>query len=140
MIQGGAVDYGSHLPVPVAMSSGESEYIAAEVACMKASHLRMIGQDFKNMGKQDYKPMNMKYPPENIIIDNEAAKSMTECNKDTPGNRHVAGRYHYVRQGSPLNEHKFQWVYTDFQLADPLTNCGGKSKFKDILDIIMTET
>ena len=140
MIQGGALDHGSHLPVLVAMSSGESEYIVAAVACMKASNLRMLGYDFENMGKQDYKPMNMKYPPVNIIIDNEAAKAMSECNKDTPGNRHVARRYHYVRQGALLNEHKFQWVGTDFQLADPLTKCGGKSKFKDILDIIMTET
>ena len=31
--QGGAIDYGSHLPVPVAMSSGEAEYISAAVAC-----------------------------------------------------------------------------------------------------------
>ena len=40
--QGGAVDYGSHLPVPVAMSSGEAEYISAAVACMRASHLRTL--------------------------------------------------------------------------------------------------
>ena len=140
MIQGGAVDYGSHLPVHIAMSSGESEYIAAAVACMTVSQLRMMGYNFENMGKEDYKPMNMKYPPANIIIDNGAAKAMSKCNKDTPGNTHVARRYHYVRQGALLNEHRFQWVGTDFQLADPLTKCGGKSKFKDILDIIMTET
>ena len=30
-IQGGAVDYGSHLPVPEAISSGEAEYISAAV-------------------------------------------------------------------------------------------------------------
>ena len=41
----GAVDYGSHLPVPVAMSSGEAEYISAAVACMKASHIRMLEYD-----------------------------------------------------------------------------------------------
>ena len=139
MIQGGAVDYGSHLPVPVAMSSGESEYIAAAVACMKASHLRMMGYDFENMGKPDYEPMNMKYPPAHIIIDNEAARAMSECNKDTPGNRHVARRYHYVRQGTLLNEHKFQWVSTKFQLANPLTKCGSTSKFRDILDTFMVE-
>ena len=33
LFQAGPVDYGSHLPVPVAMSSGEAEYIAAAVAC-----------------------------------------------------------------------------------------------------------
>ena len=43
MIQGGTVDYGSHLPVPVTMSSGESEYIAAAVACIK-------NQAFENDG------------------------------------------------------------------------------------------
>ena len=37
--QAGAVDYGSHLPVPVAISSGEAKYISAAVACMKASQI-----------------------------------------------------------------------------------------------------
>ena len=32
--QAGVVDYGSHLPVPVAMSSGEAEYISVAVTCM----------------------------------------------------------------------------------------------------------
>ena len=42
MTQGGAADCSSHLPVPVAMSSGEAEYISVAVACMNASHLRML--------------------------------------------------------------------------------------------------
>ena len=50
--QSGCVDYGSHLPVPVAMSSGEAEYISAAVACMKASHIRMLEYDFKYLGTQ----------------------------------------------------------------------------------------
>ena len=44
-VQGGAVDYGCHLPVPVAMSSGKAEYITAAVACMRTSHLRMLMYD-----------------------------------------------------------------------------------------------
>ena len=48
--QGGPVDYGSHLPVPVAMSSGEAEYIAAAVACMRSSHLRMLNYDLRHLG------------------------------------------------------------------------------------------
>ena len=77
--------------------------------------------------------MNMKYSPAYIIIDNEAAKSMPECNTDTPGNRHVFRRYHYVRQGILLNNHKLHWVGTDYQLADSLKKCGGMSKFKVFL-------
>ena len=38
IVQGGPVDHSSHLPIPVAMSSGEAEYIAAATACTRASH------------------------------------------------------------------------------------------------------
>ena len=123
MIQGGAIDYNSHLPVPVTIISGESKYIAAAVACMKASHLRMMGYDIEKMGDDDYGPMNIKYPPVKIIIDIEAAKAMSECNKDIKGNRNVTRIYHYVRQECLLREHKFAWIGTNFQ-----------SKFKDIID------
>ena len=52
-VQGGAVDYGSHLSVPVAMPSGEAEYISADVACMRASHLRMMIYDLKYLCSED---------------------------------------------------------------------------------------
>ena len=41
IVQSGPVDHSSHLPIPVAMSSGEAEYIAAATACMRTSHLLM---------------------------------------------------------------------------------------------------
>ena len=65
---------------------------------------------------------------------------MSECNKDTAGNRHVARRYHYVRQGSLLNEHKFKWIGTKSQLADPMTKEGGPAKFKNLWDIFLIDT
>ena len=43
--------------------------------------------------------MNIKYSPTYIIIDNKAAKVMSQCNKNTAGDMNVARRYHYVRQG-----------------------------------------
>ena len=104
--QAGVVDYGSHLPAPVAMSSGKAEYISAAVACMKASHIKMLEYDFKHLGTQSYKLENPICEPSRIIIDNEAAIAMSKYNKGTAGNRHVARRYHYVHQGTTLNEHK----------------------------------
>ena len=103
MVQGGAEDYGSHLPIPMAMSNSKSEYTVSAVACMKACHLRMMGYDLENMKKHDHDPKNMKCLPAYIIIDNKDDKSMTECNKDTPENRNVARRCHYVRQETLLN-------------------------------------
>ena len=139
LCQGGAVDYGSHLPIPVAMSSGEAEYISAAIACMRASHVRMLRYDFDNLSKKAYYNDITKYEPAHVMIDNEAAIAMTSCNKDTAGNRHVARRYHYVRQGANLKEHVFHWISTKYQLADSLTKEGGKSKFKDLWDIYMID-
>jgi len=63
----------------------------------------------------------MIYPPDLIVIDNEAAIAMTNCNKDTAVNRHVARRYHYVRQGTTLKEHTFHWIGTKKYIACPMT-------------------
>ena len=51
----------SHLPVPVAMSSGEAEYISTAVACMRASHLRMLTYGMKFLGSESYDGDNMNY-------------------------------------------------------------------------------
>ena len=73
------------------------------------------------------------------FIDNEAAIAMTTCNKDTAGNRHVARRYHYVRQGTNLKEHTFHWIGTKNQLADVMTKEGGPSKFKNLWDVFLVD-
>ena len=70
--------------------------------------------------------------PARIIIDNEAAISMAKCNKDTAENRNVARRYHHVQQGTALQERKFEWIGTKFQLADPLTKPGSVTTFMEL--------
>ena len=137
IVQGGPVDHSSHLPIPVAMSSGEAEYIAAANACMRASHLRMLTYDLRYLGTPEYDGDNLKCQPARIIVDNEAAISMAKCNKDTAGNRHVARRFHYVRQGTALNECKFQWIGSKFQLADILTKVGNKASFSPLWSLIL---
>ena len=57
---------------------------------------------------------------------------MAKCNKDTAGNRHVVRRYHYVRQGTALQEHKFEWIGTKHQLADHLTKPGSEKSFCEL--------
>ena len=81
-IEGGSFDYGSHLPVPVAMPSGKAEYISATVACMRASHLRILIYDLKFLYSEDYDGDNMEYEPVKIIFENKALISMARCNKD----------------------------------------------------------
>ena len=126
-VQGGAVNYGCYLPVPVAMYSGEAEYIATAVVFESHSHLRMLIYDLRNFYSSFYNGDVMVSEPARIIIDNEAtAISMSKCDKDSAGNRHVARRYHYVRQGTALKEHHFNWINTKAQVADILTKVGTK--------------
>ena len=74
----------------------------------------MLEYDLKHLGAKSYNLNNLSCEPSKIIIDNEAAIVMSEYNKDTTGNRHVARRYHYVRQCTSLNEHKFERIGTKF--------------------------
>ena len=121
------------------MSGGEVEYISTAVACMKASHLSMLVYDLRSMGSKSYDGDNLKYKPSRIIVDNEAAISMARCNKDTAGNRHVARRYHYVRQGTRLKEHVFEWIDTKNQLADILSKSSNAITFSPIWSVILHE-
>ena len=121
------------------MSSGEAEYISAAIACMRASHVRMLRYDFDDLSKKADDNDITNYEPAHVMIDNEAAIAMTSCNKDTAGNRHVARRYHYVQQGTNLKEHLFHWISTKYQLAVSLPKKGEKAKFKDLWDINMID-
>ena len=99
----------------------------------------MLIYDLKHLGTPKYDGDNLNYEPAKIIIDNEAAICMTKCNKDTAGNRYVARRYHYVRQGTALKEHKFEWIGTKYQLADILTKVGNRPSFEHLWSLILHE-
>ena len=137
-MQGGPVDHSSHLPIPVATSSGEAEYISAATACMRASHLQMIIlYDLRHLCTASYDEDKLNEKPARIIIDNEAAICMAKCNKDTAGNRHVARCFHYVRHSTVRKEHKFEWISLKYQLADILTKVGNKSSFGHLWSLIL---
>ena len=138
-MQGGPVDHSSHLLISVAMSNGEAEYISATAACMRASHTCMLTCNLKYLETPKYDGVNLDYEPAKIIIDKEVAICMTKCTKDTVWNRHVAQRFHYVRQGIALKEHKFEWVETKFELVDILTKVGNKPTFGHLWSLILHE-
>ncbi|MGH3054017.1 MAG: Ty1/Copia family ribonuclease HI, partial [Gaiellaceae bacterium] len=117
--QGGLVDYGCFVPIPIAMSTGEAEYMAAASGAMAAQHMRMLAQDYNNLGKSTYSVLNDEImPPAIILIDNTAAKAMAECERSSKMTRHVVRRYHYVRQGQSRNDHTIQWINGENQCAD----------------------
>ena len=94
---GGAVDHRCHLPVPIALSSGEAEYLATAVACTAAQHIRMMNYDLYHLSDKDYEPENTEnYPASNVILDSEAAIAIAKSDKNTKRTRHILCRYHFV--------------------------------------------
>jgi len=98
---GGAIDHASYMPVPVAMSSGEAEYLGAAGAAIAAAHLRMLWYDFKCLGTSSTYSIELmeKEPPSLIMVDNEAAIATSASEKDTSRTRHILRRFHYVSRG-----------------------------------------
>ena len=136
-VNGGTVDHASQMPVPVAMSTGEAEYLGAGNACMAAAHIRMLLYDLQHLGTENHSyddPSNM--PPATIVLDSEAAMAMANSDKDTARTRHIARRYHYVRHGVAQKDHILVWVKSEDQVADFLTKNGD---FKYLHEHVFTE-
>jgi len=120
--QGGLVEATSTVPVPVAMSTCEAEYLGACNAAMSVAHLRMMVYDFMHLGTNRYslEDQKLKYPPL-ILVDNQAAVQMATNDQLTKCTRHIECRFHYVREGQKLGKHWLLWVPREDQLSDCLT-------------------
>ena len=95
-----------------------SKYIFAAAAYSRANQISILMYDLRFLGSSSYDGDNLQYEPSRITIDYEAAISMARWNKGTAGNRHVIRRFNYVRQGTSLNEHGFEWIRTKHQQVD----------------------
>ena len=47
--------------------------------------------------------------------------AMSQNYKVTKKNRHIARRFHYVKQGVKTKDHEVEWIPNDNQLADEMT-------------------
>jgi hypothetical protein len=121
-IQGGLVEAQSTLPVPVAMSSAEAEYMGACNSGTMIVHLRQLLYEFKYLGTPEYEIDGMfGKTPSIILTDNQATVKMSKNYKVTAKNRHVGRRWHFVRRGTKANLFDLKWIKGDDQLADDMT-------------------
>ena len=94
LYQGGPIDHGTHVQVPVAQSSAESEYNAACTTGMALKHFRMLIHELLNKDPDIF--------PEEaplIVLDGKSNMCMAKNGKDTKHTRHTARRMHFVRNG-----------------------------------------
>ena len=128
-IQGGLVDSQSTMPVPVALSSPEAEYMGACNLGTMVCHLRDLLYEFEWLGKSDYKiEGRTKEVPSILLIDNQATVRMSKNYKVTGKNRHIARQWHFVRQGVQEKLFNLKWIPGEDQIADDCTKTQVASK------------
>ena len=128
-VQGGIVDAQSVMPVPVALSSAEAEYMGACNAGSMICHLRELMYDFDFLGTKEYQEDgNTKQVPTIILVDNQATVRMSKNYKVTSKNRHIARRWHFVRRGVKDALFSLAWFPGKDQLANDCTKTQEASK------------
>ena len=121
-LQGGIVDAQSTMPIPVALSSAEAEYMGACNTGAMLCHLRDLVYDLEFLGSEEYDVEGSTTSiPSILLVDNQATIRMSKNYKVTSKNRHIARRWHFVRRGVKDKLFSLQWVPGQDQLADDCT-------------------
>ena len=137
---GGAVDWGTNVPVPVAMSSGESEYLGTANCCMIAAYFRMLMYDTIHLGTEEHSVESMDEAPSSLVVmDSQAAIWMAAADRDTQRTRHISRRFHFVREGVARQQHSLVWIGTKSMVADILTKCGSAVAFTHLWALVLVE-
>ena len=127
--QGGVIESQSTMPVPVALSSAEAEYMGACNCGAMLSHLRELLYEFSFLGSNEYEIDGVfGKTPSILLIDNQATVSMSENYRVTSKNRHIGRRWHFVRRGVLGKLFKLIWIKAADQLADDTTKTQDKNK------------
>ena len=91
--QGGAVDYNTFVPSPVAMSSAEAEYNAGAMAGMTMAHIRMLQNKLSG-----HEADIIKNGPIPMYCDSASAVTIVNSEKDIRSLRHCKRRLLFMRQ------------------------------------------
>ena len=118
VMNGGAIDWRSHLQTTVAVSSAESEFMAAAGTTKAALCVRKLLQDF------DYKVDTIK-----IFCDNQAAISLLKNPISSVRSKHIDVIWHFVRERVSRGEVIFEYLSTDKMVADCMTKALPESSF-----------
>ena len=121
--QGGIVDRGCFLPVPVAMSSAEAEYNALAHAMQCTSNTRQVIHELN--GNHPDTPLSIPF-----FCDSQRALTIRENNKDTKRTRHIQQRVHYVCDNIESENFEGHKIPGEFNPAD----VGTKNLTSDVLE------
>ena len=109
---GGPISWQSKLQRTVALSSAESEYMAACASAQEAVYLRQLLCDVFGLDTT---------APTTLYMDNQSALAMAQNPINSARNKHIDIRYHFLRERVALGELKLEYVASADNLADVFT-------------------
>ena len=114
MINGSPVCWNSRKQTVTAQSSTEAEYMAVSEAAKQAVWIRHF---LYSIGKE----VVYKMAPTTIYEDNQGAIKLADNPVNHPKTKHIAVRYHAIREHIANGEIRLEYLSTDRMVADGLT-------------------
>uniref|UniRef100_A0ACD5U6F7 Uncharacterized protein n=1 Tax=Avena sativa TaxID=4498 RepID=A0ACD5U6F7_AVESA len=116
------ISWQSHKQRVVAVSSCESEYIAAATtACQGIWLSRLLGE-----------LLNEKPRAPKLLVDNKSAISLSKNPVFHDRSKHIHTRYHLIREYVEQGDLEIDYICTERQLADVLTKALGRIRFLEL--------
>jgi hypothetical protein len=111
MLAGGAISWSAKKQDLIALSTAESEYIAMVHAMKELLYLRnLFSELFGSLSK-----------PTILRADNQAAIAMVKNDQFHPRTKHIAIRYHKIREVVTSGDAIVEWIHTSSNIADIFT-------------------
>ena len=127
VLHGGVISWSSKLQPTVAVSTIDSEYMAASAAVKDALWLRMLCADF-----------DMPIGKVKILCDNQGCIRILKDAIASVRSKHIDVMHHFARERVARGEVMFEYVDTSLMAADMLTKAlppGKLMKCRDLLSI-----
>jgi hypothetical protein len=124
ILNGGAVTWSSRRQPIVALSTMQSEYIAASDSTREAVWIRRL---LDNLGSTQMNPTALR-------CDNESAIGLAYNPLAHKGSKHIDVRYHYIREQVTNKTIELGYVNTCKQIADVLTKAVDGETFASCLN------
>jgi hypothetical protein len=117
------------MPVPVALSSAEAEYLGSCNLGAMISHLRELLYEFEFLGQDEYRIDGVfGEVPSIMLVDNQATVQMSKNYKVTSKNCHISRRWHFVHRSEKAKMFTLKWISGEDQIADDLTKTQESTK------------
>lgn len=108
----------------VALSSTEAEYMAAASATKEAIWINTLLDEFKF--PQPQRTL--------LLIDNQSTISLAKNAVFHSQTKHIAIRYHFIREIVEKGEIELKYVPTNWQVADVLTKALSREKHEQFIE------